>query len=158
MVLHGVGSQGATIYYCISSSRVFFRVTNMETIYGETGCHPPCKYTEFSVPINPIDSSIKTNFTTLEIHFSRSTIIQKKVTSWSFYRDFYWYLFLGVVGLPSLIIHCWSRRDHGLVCRLFLSGSLGSAWETYCFSSALMKTLKMRTFDFFHTVILQRLQ
>ena len=51
---------------------------NMERIHEETGCQPPCKYTEFSVPMNPLGSSFDINFTTLQISFSKSSIIQRK--------------------------------------------------------------------------------
>ena len=50
----------------------------MERIHQETGCQPPCKYTEFSVPTNPIGSSGDSNLTFLEVKFSQSSIIQKK--------------------------------------------------------------------------------
>ena len=59
----------------ISSS---YRIYNLERIYKETGCHPPCRYTQFSIPINPVSTSGDFNSTTLRIQFSKSSIIQRK--------------------------------------------------------------------------------
>ena len=55
-----------------------YRIYNLERIYKETGCHPPCRYTQFSIPINPVSTSGDFNSTTLRIQFSKSSIIQRK--------------------------------------------------------------------------------
>ena len=41
-----------------------------------TGCLPPCKYTEFSLPYPPVGAS--DNFTSFSLKFAKSSLILKK--------------------------------------------------------------------------------
>ena len=48
----------------------------MDNIIMFTGCLPPCKYTEFSLPYTPVGAS--ENFTWFSLKFSQSPLILKK--------------------------------------------------------------------------------
>ena len=85
----------------------------MERIHRETGCQPPCKYSEFSVPTNPIGSSGD----------SKPYEAQGPVLPVLDHPE------EGVVGLSSHLLRCRVRGDAGLVPWLLLSSSMGLAGE-----------------------------
>ena len=49
---------------------------DMSNIFMFTGCLPPCKYTEFSLPYTPVGASNK--FTSFSLKFAKSSLIRKK--------------------------------------------------------------------------------
>ena len=48
----------------------------MDDIFMFTGCLPPCKYTEFSLPYTPVGTS--GNETSFSMKFSQSPLVLKK--------------------------------------------------------------------------------
>ena len=48
----------------------------METIIKSTGCLPPCKYTQFSLPYAPVGSL--NNDTSFLLKFSQSSLVLRK--------------------------------------------------------------------------------
>ena len=48
----------------------------MQNIIKTTGCLPPCKYTEFSLPYTPVGAS--ENSTSFSLKFSQSSLVLKK--------------------------------------------------------------------------------
>ena len=48
----------------------------MDNIIKFTGCLPPCRYTEFSLPYTPVGA--KDNITIFSLEFSKSSLIRKK--------------------------------------------------------------------------------
>ena len=49
---------------------------DMDTIVKFTGCLPPCKYTEFSLPYTPVGTSY--HETSFSLKFSHSSLVRKK--------------------------------------------------------------------------------